>query len=805
MANNIPSQGLIFAAPLNGSATELVGNDPTEIVESNVLYVLDDSLQREVAEFNDFSSQIEYPAVGSLDEMTVALWVQFQDFDDIGQVICMNDGRMSIGFNDNNESIDVVSGTSFQSESTQEGIKDFFVPNVTFENQWRHITATFGNDSTSLFVDGQFITSGPSSESPFDTNILLGNRIFSSSLDYNFGGLLRDVFMWNRVLSPVEIITVAQPDPGCMDEAACNFNPGANYDDGSCDYCECVSPVVFGGNWNDVLISFGTNQLYTTWEDLDLSSIQGRGIRKIVGGEGYFLTLMEDSTVVTLCENCLYGNPPPSTWKVKDVEAGRHEGVLVRADGSLYSFGANYAGLSSEPSVNNAVQCAAASWFHMALLEDGEIVGWGDAWEPCPLELEDVIKIDASGDHAVALLESGKLVEWGRLGDGTVATSKDWILELNNVIDAIAGQSSTWIIFNDGSATRVSFPDGDIMMELPASSMTISGTGNWFSVSGHMNANGDVFVQKGGTQIDTTLDLSVYASCDVCIADTDGDGVCNDEELFGCTDEMGCNYIPGATQNANCIYPFLNAPDCMDGAGACGEGTHWDVASQTCVVTNPSDSNFDGCVQLSDLLDLLGAYGTCEWQCGDPMSYQGYDYETVLIGEQCWFAENVRYLPSVSPADLGSEDDGLPHAYVTGYSGTDIYEAASTENHLTYGALYNFAAVIQWQLCPSGWHVPSDGDWASSLDAPNWNATELRSLTWNGTNQSGFNALPGGFRDAGGFFNESYGADFWTSTEFDASFAERRYILTTSEALEGTNDPRWKSHAFSVRCMKDAE
>ena len=121
---------------------------------------------------------------------------------------------------------------------------------------------------------------------------------------------------------------------GCLDSQACNYNADADCDDGSCDYCECVSPVVFGGSWDDVLVSYGKNQLYTTWEDLDVSLIQGRGIRKIVGGEGYFLTLMEDSTVVTLCESCLYGNPPPSTWKVRDVEAGRHEGVLVRADGS---------------------------------------------------------------------------------------------------------------------------------------------------------------------------------------------------------------------------------------------------------------------------------------------------------------------------------------------------------------------------------------------------------------------------------------------------------------------------------------
>ena len=28
--------------------------------------------------------------------------------------------------------------------------------------------------------------------------------------------------------------------------------------------------------------------------------------------------------------------------------------------------------------------------------------------------------------------------------------------------------------------------------------------------------------------------------------------------------------------------------------------------------------------------------------CGDPVSYQGYDYATQLIGDQCWFAENLR-------------------------------------------------------------------------------------------------------------------------------------------------------------------
>ena len=94
------------------------------------------------------------------------------------------------------------------------------------------------------------------------------------------------------------------------------------------------------------------------------------------------------------------------------------------------------------------------------------------------------------------------------------------------------------------------------------------------------------------------------------------------------------------------------------------------------------DCNDDGCVQLEDLLGLLGSYGNCgfddlTWECGDPMNYQGYDYETVLIGEQCWFAENLRCTEgldgTVFPSNCGcypSEDtpDGPCYDYSPEYS-----------------------------------------------------------------------------------------------------------------------------------------
>ena len=71
---------------------------------------------------------------------------------------------------------------------------------------------------------------------------------------------------------------------------------------------------------------------------------------------------------------------------------------------------------------------------------------------------------------------------------------------------------------------------------------------------------------------------------------------------------------------------------------------------------NPCYFNLDNSssVGAEDLLSFLGVYGqtadcagyadaaNAPWSCGDPVSYQGYDYATVLIGDQCWFAENLR-------------------------------------------------------------------------------------------------------------------------------------------------------------------
>ena len=133
----------------------------------------------------------------------------------------------------------------------------------------------------------------------------------------------------------------------------------------------------------------------------------------------------------------------------------------------------------------------------------------------------------------------------------------------------------------------------------------------------HENSNECLFGIEGCTD-PSACNFNPEAGCD--------DGSCN---VSGCTDEEACNFDPGVScDDGSCSYPGCTNPlacnfdalaGCDDGlciscevlANLCGPGTLWDDTAQQCIVTNPSDSNFDGCVQLSDLLDLLASYGLC--------------------------------------------------------------------------------------------------------------------------------------------------------------------------------------------------
>jgi uncharacterized protein (TIGR02145 family) len=131
-------------------------------------------------------------------------------------------------------------------------------------------------------------------------------------------------------------------------------------------------------------------------------------------------------------------------------------------------------------------------------------------------------------------------------------------------------------------------------------------------------------------------------------------------------------------------------------------------------------------------------------------------YKFVKIGSQVWMAENLAYLPVVSPSSDGSETS--PYYYVYGYEGTNVETAKAEANYTTYGVLYNWVAAKT--ACPTGWHLPSQAEWSILPDFlgsfAGGKMKESGTSHWfspntEATNSSGFNALPGGYRYDGGF------------------------------------------------------
>ena len=278
----------------------------------------------------------------------------------------------------------------------------------------------------------------------------------------------------------------------------------------------------------------------------------------------------------------------------------------------------------------------------------------------------------------------------------------------------------------------------------------------------------------------------------------------SEQPVFGCIDSTSCNFNPEANVNDGSCYP------CEIPAAHCGEGTFWDAESQSCVIANPSDTDFDGCVSMTDLLDLLSVFGTCNvipWSCGDPLSYQGYDYATVQIGEQCWFAENCRFMPFVGG---GFQEE--PSVLVYGYDGDSVEEAQETLEYNTYGALYNFSSATQLGLCPQGWHVPSkiefDELFANLGGIDQAHLQVMQEQAWNvnfDLADEGFSLLPAGWLYLS-FAEVGESAYMWTSTPYGEN-DPRGYAWNIQElnqfqvVYEGAS----RSAGQSVRCIQDSE
>ena len=195
----------------------------------------------------------------------------------------------------------------------------------------------------------------------------------------------------------------------------------------------------------------------------------------------------------------------------------------------------------------------------------------------------------------------------------------------------------------------------------------------------------------------------------------------------------------------------------------------------------------------------------------------GHIYKWVQIGDQIWMAENLAWMPSVSPQASGSQTE--PYHYVYQYSGYSVPAAKSKTKYHMYGVLYNWEAA---QIaCPPDWHIPSDQEWNTLEQSLGMDPLDIEkkrfrysgevgkklrsSFGWyhqrNGNDMSGFHALPAGYRARGGnyLYEGSYTA-FWTSNSTETQAWYRGLYYFNAGVYR---DLFYKSGAFSVRCVKN--
>jgi len=193
----------------------------------------------------------------------------------------------------------------------------------------------------------------------------------------------------------------------------------------------------------------------------------------------------------------------------------------------------------------------------------------------------------------------------------------------------------------------------------------------------------------------------------------------------------------------------------------------------------------------------------------------GNSYSTKRIGSQIWMIENLR----TSKYADGSPIQNVPNPVTWSSLNTGAftwYLNDSISNDITFGKLYNWYAVDDPRgLCPTGWHVPTDGEWMileEFLLGQNVAGGKMKvyGQFWNppntgASNESGFTALPAGLRNENGAYGTYLDRGIWWSATKVAEMSPVSYsYYVTSSSASLVNSISYSQPAgLSIRCVKN--
>jgi uncharacterized protein (TIGR02145 family) len=184
----------------------------------------------------------------------------------------------------------------------------------------------------------------------------------------------------------------------------------------------------------------------------------------------------------------------------------------------------------------------------------------------------------------------------------------------------------------------------------------------------------------------------------------------------------------------------------------------------------------------------------------------------VTIGQQVWMTKNlnVATFRNGDPIPQAKTDEEWVKAGENQQPAWCYYDN-DPKNEEIYGKLYNWYAVNDPRgLAPEGYHVPTDEEWTQLSDylgGEDVAGKKMKSTSgWiengNGSNESGFNGLPGGFRYDNGAFNlQGLSGCWWSASEDDSDYAYYRSLSHNDGYL--IRFVNFKEEGFSVRCLRD--
>jgi uncharacterized protein (TIGR02145 family) len=195
--------------------------------------------------------------------------------------------------------------------------------------------------------------------------------------------------------------------------------------------------------------------------------------------------------------------------------------------------------------------------------------------------------------------------------------------------------------------------------------------------------------------------------------------------------------------------------------------------------------------------------------------FEGNTYKTVYIGTQQWMGENLKTSKYSDGTTIPNITDNTQWSNLT--TGAWAYYNYDASNNAKYGKLYNWYAVSPTtngnkNVCPIGWHVPTDAEWTVLTDYLGGSSVaggkmkEVGTTNWNSntesTNTSLFTGLPGGLRFSnGGYVGIGVYGYWWSGADYDTGYAWYRHLGYDggNAGRSGTN----KGNGLSVRCLRD--